>query len=55
MHLVCVCVVMCVGGRGKGIYVFPHHVGMRKGSLVSTVCACANNPMKSWGIVYHRL
>ena len=26
-----------------------------KSGLVSTVCACAKNPMISWGIVYHRL
>ena len=30
------------------------HVGGGKSGLVSTVCACAKNPMK-WGIVYHRL
>ena len=26
-----------------------------KSGLVSTVCACAKNPMILWGIVYHRL
>ena len=26
-----------------------------KSGLVSTVCACAKNPMISWGIVYHHL
>ena len=31
------------------------HVGGGKSGLVSTVCACAKNPMISWGIVYHRL
>ena len=31
-----------------------HDVGGKSG-LVSTVCACAKNPMISWGIVYHRL
>ena len=31
---------------------YPGRVG---GGLVSTVCACAKNPMISWGIVYHRL
>ena len=30
-------------------------MGGGKSGLVSTVCACAKNPMISWGIVYHRL
>ena len=34
---------------------YPGHVGGGKSGLVSTVCACAKNPMISWGIVYHRL
>ena len=34
---------------------YPGHVGGGKRGLVSTVCACAKNPMISWGIVYHRL
>ena len=34
---------------------YPGHVGGGKSGLVSTVCACAKNPMISWGIVHHRL
>ena len=34
---------------------YPGHVGGGKSGLVSTVCACAKNPMISWGIVYHCL
>ena len=34
---------------------YPGHVVGEKSGLVSTVCACAKNPMISWGIVYHRL
>ena len=34
---------------------YPGHVGGGKSGLVSTVCACAKNPMISWGIVYYRL
>ena len=34
---------------------YPGHVGGGKSGLVSTVCACAKNPMISSGIVYHRL
>ena len=30
-------------------------MGGGKSGLVSTVCACAKNPMISWGIIYHRL
>ena len=30
-------------------------MGGGKSGLVSTVCACAKNPMISWGTVYHRL
>ena len=30
-------------------------MGGGESGLVSTVCACAKNPMISWGIVYHRL
>ena len=38
-----------------GLASYPGHVGGGKSGLVSTVCACAKNPMISWGIVYHRL
>ena len=34
---------------------YPGHVGGGKSGLVSTVCACAKNPMISWGIIYHHL
>ena len=34
---------------------YPGHVVGGKSGLVSTVCACAKNPMISWGIVYYRL
>ena len=38
-----------------GIASYPGHLFGGKSGLVSTVCACAKNPMISWGIVYHRL
>ena len=34
---------------------YPGHVGGGKSGLVSTVCACAKNPMILWGIIYHHL
>ena len=34
---------------------YPGHVVGGKSGLVSTVCACAKNPMISWGIAYHHL
>ena len=43
------------GGRRKGgieVASYPGHVVGGKSGLVSTVCACALNPMISWGIVY---
>ena len=35
------------------IALYPGHVVGGKSGLVFTVCACAKNPMISWGIVYH--
>ena len=46
-------VYMCVLGVVLASY--PGHVRGGKSGLVSTVCACAKNPMISWGIVYHCL
>ena len=43
------------GCVGPFLASYPGHVGGEKSGLVSTVCACAKNPMISWGIVYHRL
>ena len=48
------------GEEGEGeheeeVASYPGHVVGGKSGLVSTVCACAKNPMISWGIVYHRL
>ena len=39
----------------KQLASYPGHMVGGKSGLVSTVCACAKNPMISWGIVYHRL
>ena len=44
-----------MGTSGRWRFDCPGHVGGGKSGLVSTVCACAKNPMISWGILYHRL
>ena len=49
------CAVVVVRPLRQQLASYPGHVVGGKSGLVSTVCACAKNPMISWGIVYHRL